>query len=372
MFPSTILDVIIGIVFSFLAVSLIASVVVEAISSMMKWRSDHLLEGIKQLVNDPGLSGLALKLYQHAAVNPRGILPASQTKSAKGGWFAPVVFKASRPAEGAKVDLRNAPAYVHGLQFAGALMDFVGLSGAGQGDADPALSIGAMKAALNDLVQPAEGGSPAPIQADPQIHQLLTGIVERSDGEIEKVQKQIAAWFDNGMDRLSGAYKRRTQSVTFVIGLVLAVSLNVDTVRIAHVLWLQPTLVDDLKLKPGGASAICPPAQPAQNATAGNTAETSTSSGSGAAKGEACHLPPNAENALKVLEDHLPVGWSDLSGLMPHSIAQGLLALLGWLITAFATLFGAPFWFDALQSFVRLKGTGPSPKETVANRAAAA
>ena len=37
--------------------------------------------------------------------------------------------------------------------------------------------------------------------------------------------------------------------------------------------------------------------------------------------------------------------------------------VVGWLITALATLFGAPFWFDALQQFVRLKGAGPSPQE---------
>jgi hypothetical protein len=35
----------------------------------------------------------------------------------------------------------------------------------------------------------------------------------------------------------------------------------------------------------------------------------------------------------------------------------------GWLVTALATLFGAPFWFDVLQSVTRLKGAGPSPME---------
>jgi len=44
----------------------------------------------------------------------------------------------------------------------------------------------------------------------------------------------------------------------------------------------------------------------------------------------------------------------------------------GWLITAFAALFGAPFWFDTLQQFVRLKGSGPSPLEKQNNTGAAA
>jgi hypothetical protein len=46
--------------------------------------------------------------------------------------------------------------------------------------------------------------------------------------------------------------------------------------------------------------------------------------------------------------------------------------LTGWAITAFAALFGASFWFDALQQIVRLKGTGPSHAEKQANSGAAA
>jgi len=46
--------------------------------------------------------------------------------------------------------------------------------------------------------------------------------------------------------------------------------------------------------------------------------------------------------------------------------------ILGWLITAIASLFGAPFWYDALQSFVRIKGAGPSPAEKKTGAGAAA
>ena len=54
----------------------------------------------------------------------------------------------------------------------------------------------------------------------------------------------------------------------------------------------------------------------------------------------------------------------------PRRLRSGTGPLLGWLITAVAALFGAPFWFDALQSIVRLKGAGPSPDEKATNRAA--
>ena len=33
------------------------------------------------------------------------------------------------------------------------------------------------------------------------------------------------------------------------------------------------------------------------------------------------------------------------------------------LVTALSVLFGAPFWFDALQTLVHLRGTGRKPGE---------
>ena len=70
MFSSAILDVAIGLVFVFMVVSLAASAILEAIAGMVAWRSKTLINGVKDLLNDPQLTGLANQLYQHALVNP--------------------------------------------------------------------------------------------------------------------------------------------------------------------------------------------------------------------------------------------------------------------------------------------------------------
>jgi hypothetical protein len=70
--------------------------------------------------------------------------------------------------------------------------------------------------------------------------------------------------------------------------------------------------------------------------------------------------PADALEQLEALP--LPVGWNHRA-LTKVTSPRGFEMLLGWLITAVATLFGAPFWFDALQQLVRLKGSGPSPAE---------
>ena len=83
MFNSTVLDVGIGLIFTFLAVSLVASLVTEALASMLKWRSATLLTGIKNLLNDDAFGGLAKSIYNHALFNPRADGKAGSEKEIK-------------------------------------------------------------------------------------------------------------------------------------------------------------------------------------------------------------------------------------------------------------------------------------------------
>src|ERR1700744_214423 len=91
MFGSTILDVAIGLIFSFLAVSLFTSAVVEAINSLLQLRAVNLKSGVMALVNDPGFDGLAKRLYEHALISPLG----------PGLWQAPAAAALQGPAAGA-------------------------------------------------------------------------------------------------------------------------------------------------------------------------------------------------------------------------------------------------------------------------------
>ena len=157
------------------------------------------------------------------------------------------------------------------------------------------------------------------------------------------------------MDRLSGAYKRRSQFVSFGVALVVAVLVNVDAIQIGHVLWNQPTLAADLRLPDSAAASL----------------DQTSSTGDGTAGHPASALTRVASDALEELNQHLPIGWQSQKEL-PNGWVDWLAKGLGWIVTAAATLFGAPFWFDTLQAVVRLKGTGPSPMEKAEDRGAAA
>jgi hypothetical protein len=211
MLNSTILDVAVGVIFGFLAISLFTSAAVEAINSLLKLRSKGLVSGVKALVNDPNFDGLAQQLFAHAAVNPRGPGPSDP--------------------------LKNSPSYIDATQFARALLDISGLSATSATAAAQApgpQAIAALQANVNGV-------------ADPQIKQLLQGVINRCSGDIQQIETELASWFDAAMDRISGDFKRWTQLATFIIALVVAFVINLDSVRVATLLWEQPMLADRLK-----------------------------------------------------------------------------------------------------------------------------
>ena len=118
MFNSNVLEVGVGLIFTFLAVSLITGAIIEAITSIIGWRANTLKNGIKALLNDPGFNGLARDLYAHASVNPRGPgTTAAETQAALGTGL--LGFWTNKK-----------PSYIDGEQFANALMDITGMSSA--------------------------------------------------------------------------------------------------------------------------------------------------------------------------------------------------------------------------------------------------
>ena len=56
-------------------------------------------------------------------------------------------------------------------------------------------------------------------------------------------------WFDESMIRASFWYKEKAKTTAFIIGVALALSLNIDTIGIAQELWRDPTLRQSLVAK---------------------------------------------------------------------------------------------------------------------------
>ncbi|HZK89300.1 MAG TPA: hypothetical protein VFC56_04055 [Stellaceae bacterium] len=406
MLGSGILDFAIGLVFTFLAVSLAAGAATETIASALKWRSHTLLKGIKSLLNDPQGNELAAALYKHGLINPRSDGSKASSWRTNPAYIDPKQFAVAfleiikglpdpldgneQPAgqrvagqqQGVAGQQQGAAGQQQGLagQQQGAAGQQQGLAGQQQGAAGQQQGAAGQQQGAAGQQQPEAVGQLkvqiAKLRGDDsgQLKSMLNGIVERARGDETAIRTELSTWFDNSMDRVSGAYKRWAQLWSFVLALAIAAILNVSTIDIAKSLWKQPV---DTKLI-AASTAQNPPADYLTTLDTLPIGWPSPGANPGAPKSSPATLrglPPDSMPQIGAASHAAPAASADTSanvfGFFWRSPAEWNWSRIGgWLITAFATLFGAPFWFDALQQLVRLKGSGPSPAEKKAHTAA--
>ncbi len=230
---------------------------------------------------------------------------------------------------------------------------------------------------------------------------LLVGIeesVKQGDQVIAQVRTNFESWYNNSMDRLIGMYKRKTQIISFIVGLLLAFLLNVDSITVATQMWREPTL----------RQAIIAQAETyVQENPSGSSNATDDTGSEGNASPTATESITELQNNLRELR--LPFGWfgepipisSDItacrltdisvdtnedgvndalfgmkfgntcypitnaSPLNSDYILNWLVKLLGLALTGAAATQGAPFWFDMLKNVlkVNVRSVGPKPEE---------
>ena len=217
---------------------------------------------------------------------------------------------------------KKLPSYIGSGTFASVLVDML----AHDEDGKSVVAASDKPAALVDRVGD-----------DPVLGPAFRALSHAGAATVADLRREIAAWFDEGMNRVSGWYRRRTRLIIynrrrtrliiFVIGAVVAVSANASTVHVVRDLWEDDALRYAL-------------AQ--QAVVVGGNAETTS-------------------GALQVPDDLLtsfPLGWEGVSG---WGWGGWIAHVLGWLFTAVAVSLGAPFWFDLLSRVAKLRGTGRRP-----------
>ncbi len=317
MLGSTLIDVAIGLIISFLGVSLAASAITEAISSALSWRERNLLQGIQSLLNDRAFAGLALDLYNHALVNP---LTSGTAKKLQ--------------------DLEHTPAYIDSRQFALAFYE--------------TLVSKAEKRSRADEATKGPGDVIAGIE-DKQLKAAMECLWAASSGTVEDFKKNIAVWFDNSMDRVSGCYKKKTQVVTFAVAFAIAALANVNVLYQSAEIWSRPSVIAAIE-----TSKLSKPLERSDETQQSAVAEPSriATSPSGV----------DAAQVLQALEQAALIGWTD--GPRPRDLESWWTALMSWLLVAVASLFGSAFWFDILQNVTRLKSTGNAPAKVETQKTA--
>jgi hypothetical protein len=322
------LDIAVGVVFIFLLLSVFATTIAELILSSLNMRGKELLHGIQTLLSDESVTGLVQKVYTHGQVF--GLFRGEFDPKKRG----------------------NLPSYIPSENFAIALLDSIAQPFSELkpqappvgGGLVPAVALQtatitqAFKTAANALAEDAD---------TEKVGKPLVSMIAMAGDDAAKLQKSVEAWYNSAMDRVSGWYKYRTLRVLFGIGLVMAVAMNADTIRIVRQLSKDSTM----------RQSIVAAAEAAKNPT-GNDGN-----------GETIDKRINeAKRSLDEINDlGIPLGWppGDPEAKTPREkiakcfdwITGRPSMLLGWLLTAVAISLGAPFWFDALNKIMVIRST---------------
>jgi hypothetical protein len=300
MFGMQTLDVAIGMVFIYLILALTCTAINEVIAGWLDRRSKNLVMGIRNLLQDPeernNKSGkdapdsLFSKFYSHPLIK-------------------------SLEEKGAR------PSYIPSRTFALTFLAIIDSDNAGG-----PRTIADIRTAVDRL-------------PNDYVKKSLLVLIDEAEGDFKKVQENIEIWFNNAMDRVSGWYKKRTQTIVLFIAIGLVAFLNADTIRISKALANNSALRE----------AVVAQAQEyaKANQTAGNTTDT----------------PQNRiqENVDKLQQLGVPIGYEGEG--WPKGLVGWLSKIFGLLLTVGAASLGAPFWFDVLNKFINVRAAGKSPDE---------
>ena len=327
MFNSAVLDVATGMIFVYLLLSLLCTAVLEVIAAAFKLRAKNLEAGIRSLFSDgfgPGGQAFVKQIYDHGLVAGLYRDTSVDLQVASGGGYK----KPSKPGT------RQLPSYIPSRTFALSLIDILNTA-----RADGNAAVPAIKATISAL-------------PDSRAKQALLSFFADAGGEIEQLRVHFENWYNDAMDRTSGWYKKRSQYILLVIGLVVAVSLNADTINIARTLYLDPgvrqatvTQATDY-LKDTAESATPPTCSEVSSSGDPQTSQL---------RNKLCSLQKNIKE-ISTAESSalLPLGWKE-----PFTLNQLLQweSIAGWILTAIALSLGAPFWFDLLNKFMVIRST---------------
>ncbi len=280
----TVLDVAIGMVLIYTLLSLMCSTVKEGISSLLAWRAATLRQGLDNLLGDD----FSRQVFGHHLV--QGLVPRNRMP-----W-------------------KRRPSYIPSRTFVLAVLDSLGKeNGAG----------------FPQTVEDARKGALKIAEQNPDVGRALLALVDEAEGDIEKLKHNITQWFDSSMQRVSGWYRRKAETVILIIAILVSVILGVDSIQLGKSLWINPAL-----------------------RTVAVEAATKTA-GAQAPSGDLKSLQSQLDG-LDIPRAPYVWGQSFPSWLRDHG--------LGFLITAIALSLGAPFWFDLLNKLVSLRSSGQKPE----------
>lgn len=181
---------------------------------------------------------------------------------------------------------------------------------------------------------------------DNRIKGLLDALHKEAGEDIATFRKLVEYHYDAAMDRASGWYKKKTQTIALVVSAFLVIGANVDTLKIANALSTNPEARTKMvELAQDQVNRISEPTQAASSVPATSTFQEA-----------AAQL---AKANADLTSAGIQLGWT----APPSGAGAWASKIIGLLVSILAISLGAPFWFDMLNRVMQVRAAGTSPRE---------
>jgi len=331
MFNSTLLDIVLSMIFLYLLLALVVTGVNEFFFTFRRQRARHLKRALRLMFYDEEWQELFPKLQESSFIK---------------------VLRRKK---------KEFPSYIPSENFAKALISVLG-----EGKID-------FKAIKEKIAKNEEKG---------ELSTLLDHLFQSGVDNLEKLQAELEKIFDQSMDRVSGWYRRHAKLWSFYIAALISVGFNIDSMQIARDMFknkekakfnadaAQNYLADTAKVekkviifKTDSTDESGITLNEDKNAEITMELDTFSNPSDSFVTDSDTVITKKPEEVVKDIKvvvteiDKLdiPMGW--IKGNYPEYkkgdclymfILEWLAKFFGLLITAFAVSLGAPFWFDLL------------------------
>jgi len=319
------LDIAIGLILIYTFLSLLASELTEFWTTVLRWRANHLQHGIMTLL------GESIALRRHP----------DQFKTTITGRLYSSSLISSITHRSRRRKRAVGPSYLPPEVFADALLEVLDSLPEIQQDANQSVD------ELTLLMSKVENSDQIPSSLKTNLKRLANRAqaqTKATERQMEPFRQEIALWYEQSMDRLSGTYRRNVKAFTVLIGSVLAVLINADS------LYMLRRISENTATR----SVII------QNAIQIEGCQGDLSS-------------PRCMSEMNNLLDMttVPIGWHPVNFQQQFpqlSPIYLLKAVLGWLLTGIAISMGSRFWFQILDQLIQVRETGEKPASIEADQ----
>jgi hypothetical protein len=224
----------------------------------------------------------------------------------------------------------------------------------------------------------------------PEVNQTLNALllnledyVTQGETHIARARQNVERWFDDSMDRVSGVFKRYSQWLALVIGFLVALFMNVDSISLTQYLWREPAVRAVLADKAQSFELDLSGQATGNDASAYDAMQSFREQFAGLNLPIGWTLKANDDpiftgstarcSVMPAEDEYFGISFSGrlipffankcFSPTQPEHSTNIFIKLLGIMITAVAAQQGAPFWFDMLKRVVNLRYTGANPSE---------